>query len=262
MTYSTFYRISNEIAEAIESVIAGLIGKTIAGVTVRMGADGTPTEMIDEIAEYAALSVLESKSMSLRLVSEELGERVIGEEPEITIVLDPMDGTFNAIKNIPFFCVSIGIGYSDLSDIRFGYVKNLVNGNIYTAEKGSGAYLNNNKKLHVSSVSKLSDSNVISYSHSPYAITVSHHKVRRVRVFGSAALELCYIASGKFDAFIDTRSMLRVTDIAAGKVIVEEAGGKLTDGNGEALTTPLDVKQRVNVVASNGYIHDKILELV
>jgi len=117
-------------------------------------------------------------------------------------------------------------------------------------------------KIHASSLSEVSQLSVISYSHRPHAVAINNHNVRRVRVFGCAALELCYIASGIFDAFIDMRSMLRVTDIAAGKLIVEEAGGRVTDGKGKPLFTPLDVKQRVNVVASNRHVHTKLLELV
>ncbi len=272
MTTHTFYELCNDVAEAIQRAVSGLIGKPEAGVTLYIGADGTPTEKIDEVAENAALSVLEADGRSMRIVSEELGERIIGSEPEFTLVLDPIDGTFNAVNNIPFFCVPIAIGSSDLSDIRYGYVKNLVNGDIYTAEKGKGAYLktpysetpylNTGTKIHASSLSELSKLSVISYSHRPHAVAINNHNVRRVRVFGCAALELCYIASGIFDAFIDMRSMLRVTDIAAGKLIVEEAGGRVTDGRGKPLSTQLDVKQRVNMVASNGAVHDKLLELV
>ena len=267
MTSHTFYELCNDAAEAIQEAVSGLVGKPEAGVTLRIGADGTPTEKIDEVAENAALSVLEADGRSIRLVSEELGEKVIGNKPEFTFVLDPIDGTFNAVNNIPFFCVPIAIGSSDLSDIKYGYVRNLVNGDIYTAEKGKGAflktpYLNRGTRIHTSSLSELSLLSVISYSHRPHAVAINNHNVRRVRVFGCAALELCYIASGIFDAFIDMRSMLRVTDIAASKLIVEEAGGRVTDGKGKPLSTPLDVKQRVNMVASNGAVHDKLLELV
>ncbi len=273
MAYPTFYKLCDDVAKAIQQAVSGLIGKPEAGEILRIGADGTPTERIDEVAENAALRVLEADGRSMRFVSEELGEKIIGSRPEFTFVLDPIDGTFNAVNNIPFFCVPIAIGSSDLSDIRYGYVKNLVNGEIYSAEKGKGAflkttyktpYLNTGTKgtrIHASTLSGLSQFSVISYSHRPHA-EVNNHNVRRVRVFGCAALELCYIASGIFDAFIDMRSMLRVTDIAAGKLIVEEAGGKVTDGRGEPLSTKLDVTQRVNVVASNGSAHDKLLELV
>lgn len=256
----SFYDLCNDVAAAIERAVSELIGKPEAGVTLRIGADGTPTEKIDEAAENAALSVLEDDGRSMLLVSEELGEKKIGKHPEFTFVLDPIDGTFNAVNNIPFFAVTIAIGGSELSDIRYGYVKNLVNGDIFTAEKGRGALLNN-RRVHASSRSELSELGVISYSRSPYAVSTNNHNVRRIRVFGCAALELCYVASGIFDAFIDTRMMLRVTDIAAGKLIVEEAGGMITDGEGQPLSTPLDVKLRMNVIASNRYVHNKLLEI-
>ncbi|MCX9011109.1 MAG: bifunctional fructose-bisphosphatase/inositol-phosphate phosphatase [Candidatus Methanoperedens sp.] len=261
MINTVFYNLCNDAAEAVEQAVSGLIGKPEAGVTLRIGADGTPTENIDEAAEKAALKVLESGNRSMRFVSEELGEKIIGKRPEFTFVLDPIDGTFNAVHGIPFYCVPIAISGSDLSDIRYAYIKNLVNGDIYTAERGKGAFLNN-KRIHVSSRSEFSELSVISYSHRPHAVAINNHNVRRVRTFGSAALELCYVASGIFDAFIDLRGMLRVTDIAAGKLIVEEAGGIVTGGEGKSLSTPFDVKQRVNVVASNRKVHDKLLELV
>lgn len=257
----SFYELCTGVSDAVEKAVLPLIGKTEASISQGIGADGTETEKIDQVAENAALSFLKASGISMRFVSEELGETIIGERPDFTFILDPVDGTFNSVNNIPFFSVPIAIGSSDLSDTIYGYVKNLVNGDVYTAEKGKGAFLNN-RRIHVSSLTRLSDISVISYSHRPYAISVNNHKVRRVRVFGCAALELCYIAQGIFDAFIDMRGMLRVTDIAAGKLIVEEAGGIITDGNGSPLTTPFDVKQRLNMVASNGKTHDKLLELV
>lgn len=256
----SFYKLCSDVAGAIEDAISKLAGKPEAGEIIRTGADGTPTEKIDEVAENAAISVLEADGRSIRIVSEEMGEKVIGRKPEFTVVLDPIDGTFNAVHGIPFFCVSIGIGTSDLSDIRYGYVKNLVNGDVYNAQRGKGAFLNTGR-IHASSTSELSLTSMISYTHIP-SVAINSHRVRRVRVFGCAALELCYIAQGIFDAFIDLRSMLRVTDMAAGKLMVEEAGGRVTDGNGELLSTMLDVKQRVNVVVSNGKVHDKLIELV
>ncbi|MCE8422348.1 MAG: bifunctional fructose-bisphosphatase/inositol-phosphate phosphatase [Candidatus Methanoperedens sp.] len=257
----SFYKLCNEVAEAIEHEVSGLIGNPESGEILRIGADGTPTERIDEAAENAALCVLENDGRSMRFVSEELGEKLIGINPEFTFVLDPIDGTFNAVNNIPFFCVPIAIGGSSLSDVRYGYVKNLVNEDIYTAEKGKGSFLNG-KSIHVSCISELPELSVISYSHRPNPIPINNHNVRRVRVFGCAALELCYIASGIFDAFFDMRNMLRVTDIAAGILIVEEAGGKVTDGKGMPLAVPFDVRKRANVIASNGYAHDKLLDFV
>src|SRR3989304_8201969 len=161
-----FFDLCNEVADAIKKDVSGLIGKPEAGEILRIGADGTPTEKIDEVAENAALGVLEADGRSMLLVSEELGEKKLGKKPEFSFVLDPIDGTFNAVNNIPFFCVPVAIGDSNLSDIRYGYVKNLINGDIYTAEKGKGAFLNN-RRIHVSGLSELSKLSVLSYSHRP-----------------------------------------------------------------------------------------------
>lgn len=260
-TQSDFYLLCDKVTVAIQRSVSGLVGRPEAGEILRIGADGTPTERIDEVAEASALSVLEADGRSMLFISEELGEKRIGGKPEFTFVLDPIDGTFNAVNNIPFFCVPVAIGISNLLDIRYGFVRNLFNGDIYSAKKGKGAFLNK-RKIHVSTNSELSKLSVLSYSHRPHAVPVNNHSVRRVRVFGSAGLELCYVASGIFDAFIDMRGMLRVTDIAASKLIVEEAGGKITDGKGKPLDTPLDVKKRVDLIASNGAAHNKLLELV
>lgn len=71
------------------------------------------------------------------------------------------------------------------------------------------------------------------------------------------ALELCYVASGRLDAFVDVRKALRVTDVAAGQLILEEAGGRVTDGHGNILRLPDNVTARVEMVASNGQVHKK-----
>jgi len=89
-----------------------------------------------------------------------------------------------------------------------------------------------------------------------------YKNVRRVRLFGSVALELCYVASGRLDAFVDVRKALRVTDLAAGQVILAEAGGFVTDGYGNLLRLPDNVTARVEMVASNGHVHKKLLELL
>ncbi|MCX9083874.1 MAG: bifunctional fructose-bisphosphatase/inositol-phosphate phosphatase [Candidatus Methanoperedens sp.] len=259
MNDSQYYKLCNDVTIEIKKATLGLIGKPEAGEILRIGADGTPTDKIDDVAENAALSVLENDGRSMLFISEELGEKRIGGKPEFTFVLDPIDGTFNAVNNIPFFCVPIAIGRSDLSDIKYGFVKNLVNDDIYFAEKGKGAFLNN-RKIHVSNISEISKLSVLSYSHRPNAMPVNNHNVRRVRVYGSAGLELCYVAAGLFDAFFDMRGMLRITDIAASKIIVEEAGGMITDDKGGKLLTPLNVRERLNMIASNGFVHDELLK--
>ncbi len=80
-----YYKLCNDVATAIERAVSGLIGKPEAGIMLRMGADGTPTERIDEVAEKAALSVLEADGRSMRVVSEEIGEKIIGKKTRVHI---------------------------------------------------------------------------------------------------------------------------------------------------------------------------------
>jgi len=86
--------------------------------------------------------------------------------------------------------------------------------------------------------------------------------VRRIRVLGSSSLELCYVAAGVLDAFVDFRKYLRVTDIAAGKIIIEESGGMVTDARGVPLHGELSIASRVSMIASNGHVHERLLNLV
>lgn len=251
-------KLCEDIANAIDNAIRGYIGVANSGKILYMGADGTPTAVIDDVAERAALHVLKDDGRSVRLVSEEMGDIVFGDNPEFTVVLDPLDGTYNALRGIPFYSVSIAIGKTDLSQIYYGYVKNLVTGEAYTAERDRGAFLNG-EEIHVSS---RKDTDPYCASIYGYAFTERNflnQNGKKVRLLGSAALELCYVASQKLDAFIDARNRLRVSDVAAGKLIVEEAGGVVTDDFGAMLSTPLAIKERVKIMATNGRIHDDLL---
>jgi len=100
-----------------------------------MGADGTPTKSIDRIAENAVLCELRSSGLGFRVLSEEIGEVLIGKQPDYFLHLDPLDGTFNAIKGIPFYSVSI---YLSRDDCHFGYVCDLARGTRYFAQSWAG----------------------------------------------------------------------------------------------------------------------------
>lgn len=259
-----YLRLCGEIAEAVEDAIQSLVCTADGGRTMYIGADGTPTKRIDNAAEIAALRVLEDREFSARLVSEELGEIVLGSNPDYTVVLDPVDGTFNAIHCIPFYSVSIAIARGDsLSDVFFGYVKNLASGFTYYAEKGEGARYNG-RRLNVSNTDALSAFSLSAYGYRPGAerIVELSQSVRRVRTMGCSSLELCLVAAGDIDAYVDTRHILRVTDVAAGMLIVEESGGIVTDAMGAPLEAPLQVLARVDVVASNNRVHERILQKI
>jgi len=246
----------DDVADAVARATKELVGTQKGDRVVGMGADGTPSRFIDIVAEDAALEILASSGIDMKVVSEEKGIFTYGDRPEFTVVLDPLDGTFNATHNIPFYSVSIAIGNNDLSDIRYAKVYNLANDTDFTASLGEGA-LCNGQEIHTSSVNRLEDLTVAAYAYNDGWDVLKRlgRQVRRIRTLGSAALELCYVASGGFDAFVDTRDRLRIMDVAAGLLIVKEAGGRVTDGQGNLPIGELNVTDRVNIVASNGIVH-------
>ncbi|MCC4769607.1 bifunctional fructose-bisphosphatase/inositol-phosphate phosphatase [Methanosarcina sp. DH2] len=260
---SNFLKLCREAFKAAYDATSELVGTDSASSFVCMGADGTPTTSIDQVAEDAIVEVFKADGRPMRVISEELGELIIGSSPEFSVVLDPLDGTYNASAGIPFYSVSIAFASHDLADLKFGYVSNLALKEEYYAEAGKGAYLNGNKiKTSMNSDLKNLCVSVYGYRQNVERTRKIYSNVRRVRLFGSVALELCYVASGRLDAFVDVRKALRVTDVAAGQLILEEAGGLVTDGYGKTLRLPDNVTARVEMVASNGHVHNKLLSLL
>jgi myo-inositol-1(or 4)-monophosphatase len=252
----------DSIACAVSEVIQDMVGCPDSGLIVQMGADGTPTKDIDKAAENAVLFQLKLSGASFRILSEEIGEVLIGDEPEYFIYLDPLDGTFNAIRGIPFYSVSL---YLRKDDLQFGYVCDLARSIKYYAEAGKGAYIDpGNQRITVSKTADFKDFSISAYTIRPKTsrIVGIGDKVRRIRTLGSTSLEMAMVASGKLDAFIDLRGMLRVVDVAAGKLILEESGGTITDAAGKELHLNRDMWQKTDLIGSNGLLHREILKLI
>ncbi|MDO9516979.1 MAG: bifunctional fructose-bisphosphatase/inositol-phosphate phosphatase [Methanosarcinaceae archaeon] len=251
-----FLNLCNRASQAAADAIEDMVGSSDAYTTLYMGADGTPTTKIDAAAEDAILAVLTDDGRSMRLLSEEAGDIMIGEgdKPEFSIILDPLDGTYNAAFGIPFYSVSIAIAKPDLSGTSFGYVQNLANGDAYHAGSGKGSYLNG-KSISLSGNSDVHEFCISVYGYRPHVERTSMlcKGVRRIRVLGSVALELCYVASGRMDAFVDVRRALRLTDVAAGIFILDKAGGVVSNVHGDPIKFPNGIMNRVDMVAYNGH---------
>ena len=202
----------------------------------------------------------------------------IGNGPsEAVFVVDPLDGTRNALKKIPAYGISIAVadplGISKsvtdpdkltISDVEIGFVKNFATGDIYNAQKGKGAYLNGNK-IRPSQKTDVSGSSIGAYIYRAEMSKIDKlcKTVRSMRILGSVAIELCYVADGTYDAFLDVRGNLRIVDIAAAKLIVEESNGVVTDENCKPLENGLNVIDRTSIVAScNKDIHREIIEIL
>ncbi|MDB4285997.1 inositol monophosphatase [bacterium] len=180
---------------------------------------------------------------------------------DYTWLIDPIDGTTNFIHGIPFFSISIALEYD--SEIILGYVYDVMTDELFSAAKGKGATLNG-ERIHVSETEKLQEALLATgfpYDNSPWLeaflqllikIMQQSHGLRR---FGSAAIDLSYVACGRLEGFFEFG--LSPWDVAAGTLIVQEAGGKVTDIKGG--DNFIFGKQ---MVASNGHIHDDMLAIM
>jgi myo-inositol-1(or 4)-monophosphatase len=247
-----------EMARAVEDIVGDMAARPEAGRFVRTGAGGTPTRQIDQAAEDWIIDYLSTHALCRTLVSEECGRREMGGEKG-TIFLDPVDGTHNALSGIPFFALSIA--YAEEGTVRQGFVRDLAHHETFTAERGKGAYLDK-KPIRVSRTALLEESAMSVYGRkfNPAPVLFLGQKIRRWRLLGASALELCYVGSGRLDGFIDLRATLRVTDAAAGMLVCEEAGGKVSDLDGRNIRFPDEVTVGKCLVASNGTLHGKVIE--
>jgi len=176
-------------------------------------------------------------------------------------IVDPLDGTVNYAHAYPCFCVSIALETD--GELILGVVHDPLNRETYTASRGNGAFLNG-EKIRVSGTDELIRSLVVTGF--PYDTAENTGDIFRdirnmvrytqgVRRDGAAALDMCYLACGRFDGFWEPR--LHPWDTAAGVVIVEEAGGKVTDYRGGPYTPYMD-----NILATNGLIHDEMVRVL
>lgn len=211
------------------------------GTEVHMGADGTPTQHIDQVAEDVALDVISGQA---NVLSEEAG--FVDNGGTYTLVLDPIDGTRNAVNGVPFYCTSIAVGQRQLSDVVYGLVRNLSTGDTYTAEKGQGGACNG-RPIAVQSREEPLFSLVLGTSGNEQTWQrVRHH---HIRALGAAALEMSLVATGALDGYYQANEYLRVTDFAAGALLVREAGGAVYNSTGQELDVPLDLEVRSSVLA-------------
>jgi myo-inositol-1(or 4)-monophosphatase len=192
------------------------------------------------------------------IIAEESG--IDNNDSDYVWIVDPLDGTTNFAHNIGLFAVSIA--FSIKNDIAAGIVLNPMTGELFTAVKGEGAELNG-VPIHVSETTSVSESLLVTGF--PYDMKELEPIQSRffnclkpsqgIRRLGSAALDLCFVASGRFEGFWEEN--LKPWDTAAGIIIVDEAGGKISDFSG----TPYDLYKN-EILATNSIIHDEMLKLL
>lgn len=235
-----------------------------------IGAGGDPVKKIDLAAEKAIMDTLQKHKVTFTLISEESGMIEYGTDPQqCYVTADPIDGTTNLIRGLPFYATSIALSNEPtLGAVHSALVTDLFHGTTYTASKGAGAF-RDNKRIKPSSNIGVEES-VIGIDLNSYRIqklapklTALMGEAKHMRHFGANALELCYVADGTIDAFIDIRGKLRTTDMAAASLIIKEAGSIISTPEGKQLDARLDPHQRVEfIAASNENIHRRILSLI
>jgi myo-inositol-1(or 4)-monophosphatase len=253
-----------ECAQNIRRQALPLIAKPEAAKTYGRGAGGDQMKKIDLIAEKSLIEILEKNEASCTLISEESGIKKIGQKPsEYFLTTDPIDGTTNAIRGLPFVATSLATSKTkNISDIDTALVSDILHNTTYTATRGQGAY-RNEQKISSSTTSSLEEAVIGMDLGTPKKKELTPHfiallqKTKHLRHLGANALEICYVADGTTDAFIDIRGKLRVTDMAAAYLILLEAGGTMTTPEGDELDAPLTPTQTVSFIATaNKQLHE------
>lgn len=212
---------------------------------------------VDKGSEAMIIKIIRDAFPDDSILAEESGS--LPKQGERRWLIDPLDGTTNFAHSYPFFCVSIALEFD--GELMVGAVFNPMTQELFCAEKGNGAYLND-ERIHVSAIDKLSASllatgfppdsaNAAFNNMEAFAnITAQCHGVRRD---GSAALDLCFVACGRSEGFWEWK--LAPWDMGAGALIVREAGGKVTN----LVDGPLDLNIG-HILATNGVIHSEVVQ--
>lgn len=250
------------VTERVRRKVSPLAKKGNRGRALGVGASGDRTIYADKAAEDEIIMSLR-KAGPVRILSEEAG--MLGDARAAALaVVDPLDGSSNFERGIPFYCTSVAIVEGGRTKV--GVVRDLVTGDAYSAADRRGARKNGGR-IRTSRTRDLSEAVIgvdLSRGGSQMAGTVAPlvGASKRLVHLGANALELCYLAEGKTDAFVDLRGRMRITDMAAACLIAAEAGAVVSRPDGEPLSPEFDLSHRLSFVASaNGGLHKQILEL-
>lgn len=218
------------------------------------GAGGDISRKIDIVAEKTVLDYLKEINFPCVVLGEECGRVEISDNSEGFVIMDAVDGSTNAVRGIPFSCCSLAFATSDrLSSVTDAVIIDLYSGDLYSASKGKGAFMNGKKitvhkekPLYFVVGLDLSGISPDSLQKLSPIISASNH----IRHFGAVALELAIFARGLVDLFVDLRGKLRITDVAAGYLIASEAGGIIIDKNLAPLDSDLSYDKKISFIAA------------
>jgi myo-inositol-1(or 4)-monophosphatase len=240
-------------AASARSAVGELAGRAERSVEQGRGEGGDMTLAVDRAAEDAIFAELESLGFPLVAVSEERGEVSLNgsheAEEQVRVVIDPVDGSMNAKRGLPFACVSIAVASgARMADMEVGVVAELGDpAREWWAVRGEGAFLDGSRleALAPGPLEVLGLETARASLVAKYAEAIASTEARRLRVLGSVAVSMCLVAGGHLDAMITLRAV-RSVDVAAAQLIVKEAGGAVALPGGDGL----DLKMRSRVAAA------------
>ena len=257
MTHEQWLAFCRAAVEDLRGVFASMPTRVEREPILGTGVGGDETTRVDGAAEDAIVARLErlheEERLEFHLVSEELGERSFGDSPALRVVVDPIDGSLNAKRNIPFFSVSIAVAEGPaLRDVVFGFVHDFGSGEEWVAERGMGARLNGavlapllpKEEIEILSFEATLTSSIAEKAREMVGLAY------RLRVMGSLALSLCHLSAGRVDAVCSLKPA-RAVDIAAAQLLVRERGLAIDLPEAPPFgDAPLDVEGRSRVVAA------------
>jgi myo-inositol-1(or 4)-monophosphatase len=225
--------------------------------TTGRGEGGDMTLVIDRAVEDAVFAELEQLGMPLTAVSEERGEVLLGGGGPVHVIIDPIDGSRNAKRDMPLYALSIAVASGpSMGDVEFGFVHDFGHGEDWWARRGEGAHLDGELLPTLPSEGELEMLGLETVHPrlvARWADALEATGAARLRALGSIALALCYVAAGRFDGLVSLGNT-RSVDCAAGQLIVREAGGAVAfpDVDSDPLAAQLSLEMRSRIVAATG----------
>ncbi len=255
---------SSFLATAVDAVKrAGAIQLAALGGTFHVRKKGL-VDLVTEVdlaAERMIRALIAERHPDHDVLAEELGGPTGAQRSRYCWIVDPLDGTTNFTHGLPLFCCTVALEVDGRLEV--GAIYDPTRDELFTAERGKGAYVNG-ARMHVSSAATLIDALLVTGF--PYAVQEKMPELiglfaaflaeaRAVRRLGSAALDVCYVAAGRMDGFWEQG--LNAWDIAAGVLMIEEAGGRVTGLDGGPFTL-----RTGRIIATNGLIHDEMVRVI
>lgn len=239
----------------VRKSVKDLVGTPEGNTKMSVGAGGDISRKIDLVAEKKVIDIIKESGKNPTIFGEECGV-INGNDNDGYIIMDAIDGTTNVTRSIPFNCCSLAYATdSTMSSVVDAAIIDIARGDLYYASKDKGAFLNGNK-ITVRKTDNIEGDDIIGGVNISgisqellQSIGPIISKLNHIRVFGANALELCFLARGYLDMFMDLRDKIRPTDMAAAFLIVKEAGGLVLDKAGNAFDSELSFGNRFSFIS-------------